>query len=241
MSPKKDTNDSRERLRSTALRHASDLEEKKRLQARVTDLVLEAFDLPTSPDADPASPQQSDLKLFRQCLQLFQPKDFDDLVYERNIDDRCGYALCPKPNVKVESGGSMVWNRRAGKDFKLVAKADVEKWCSDRCGERAAFVCAQLSTEPAWLRESSNLPIRLLDEVEAAVANLESTQDVDDGMAEKLQALSLERGELNVKDAKTVVSLVEKMNELSVAPAPQPVSGDLVEGHKPKTVRFAEG
>src|SRR4051812_46722946 len=87
-----------DRIRATALRQARDIEDRKKLQARVADLVVEAFDLPSNPDADPAKPQPSDASLFRHCISLFQSSDLNDLVYERNVDNRCGYALCPKPN-----------------------------------------------------------------------------------------------------------------------------------------------
>jgi len=156
-----------DRIRATALRQATDIEDRKRLRARIADLVIEAFDLPSKPDADPAKPLPTDASLFRHCLSLFQPSDLDDLVYERNVDNRCGYALCPKPNLKLAHGGEKVWNRKTGKDFKLVDRVELEKWCSRPCQERNAFVRAQLETEPAWLRVVRAVDIKLLDEVGA--------------------------------------------------------------------------
>ncbi len=153
------------RIRSTVLRHATDIEDRKRLQSRIADLIVEAFDLPSKTDADPARPQLSDASLFKQCLGLFQASDLDDLVYERNVDNRCGYALCPKPNQKLSHNGDLMWNKKGGKDFKLVNKAEMEKWCSQLCQERTAFVRAQLGTEPAWLRDVKAVDIKFLDEV----------------------------------------------------------------------------
>ncbi|KAK5241151.1 hypothetical protein LTR40_013374, partial [Exophiala xenobiotica] len=115
------------RIRSTVLRHATDIEGRKRLQSRIADLIVQAFDLPSKQDADPARPQPSDASLFKQCLGLFQASDLDDLVYERNVDNRCGYALCPKPNQKLSHNGDLMWNKKGGKDFKLVNKAEMEK------------------------------------------------------------------------------------------------------------------
>lgn len=154
-----------DRIRATALRQARDIEDRKKLKARVADLVIEAFDLPSRPDADPAKPQASDATLLKHCLSLFQPADLDDLIYERNVDNRCGYALCPKPNLKLQRGGEKVWNQKTGKDFKLVNKAELERWCSQSCQERTAFVRAQLGLEPAWLRVVRDVDIKLLDEV----------------------------------------------------------------------------
>src|ERR1700761_9459545 len=128
-----------DRIRATVLRQARDIEDRKKLQARVADLVVEAFDLPSKPDADPATPQPSDASLFKHCLSLFQPSDLDDLIYERNVDTRCGYALCPKPNLKVDNGGEKVWNQKGGKDFRLVDRVELEKWCSRACQQRTAY------------------------------------------------------------------------------------------------------
>ncbi len=167
MASKKSQPDGENRIRATALRHAVDIEERKKLQARVVDLVVQAFDLPSRPDADPAHPSGLDASLFKQCLGLFQASDLDDLIYERNVDNRCGYGLCPRPNRKLAHNGQKVWNKKGGKEFKLVDKAELEKWCSIDCQERTVFARAQLGTDPAWLREVQAVDIKLLDEVGA--------------------------------------------------------------------------
>ncbi|KIW32857.1 uncharacterized protein PV07_04372 [Cladophialophora immunda] len=236
-----------DRIRSTAIRHARDIEERKKLQARIADLVVEAFDLPSRPDADPARPQPSDASLFKHCLSLFQTSDLDDLIYERNVDNRCGYALCPRPNLKLAHGGQKVWNQKGGKDFKLVDRTELERWCSPACQEKAAFVRAQLGTEPAWLRTSQAVDIRLLDEVDSEgladpFKQLSLAEASDAEMAEKMQALALERGELNVKADDDTVDLVERTSE-AIPSAPtlkghQPQNG--IEGHQPRKVRFSQ-
>jgi RNA polymerase II-associated protein 2 len=153
------------RGRQTAIHHALMLEEKKKLKSRILDLILEAYDLPTDSASSPALATSSDIQVFKTGLRLFQPSDFDDLIRERNIDDRCGYALCPKPNKKIPGGGNKVWNRKGGQDFRIVDRAELENWCSKECSERGAFVRAQLSDEAAWLREDQNENIKLLDEM----------------------------------------------------------------------------
>jgi hypothetical protein len=253
-------------IRATAYRHAQSFEEKKAIRNRVADLVVELFDIPAGANAEPGCPQQSDAALFKQGLSLFQPSDFDDLVRERNIDNRCGYGLCPKPNVKIQ-GGHTVWNGRGGKNFNLVPKEELERWCSEECGNRATFVRGQLSKEPAWNRETSNVDIRLLDDVqrahaksnqeayeksnqEAAEANkltgsLES-MSLDNGrsltkdeLADRLQDLALERGELKVKDSGDQVSLLERWNTAIPEPPVLVKDEDMIEGHQPRRVRFA--
>lgn len=165
MAAVKSKDDTDSRIRATALRQAHDIEGRKRLKARIADLIVEAFDLPSRPDTDPAHPISADATLFKQCLSLWQPSDLEDLIYERNVDNRCGYALCPKPNQKVQGGGIKVWNHKTGKDFKLLDKAELEKWCSTACQERTMFVRAQLGHEPAWLRDVGAVDIKLLDEM----------------------------------------------------------------------------
>jgi len=254
---------SNERQHITVLHHARTIEDRKRTQNRITDLIIEAFDLPQNPSADPAHPEPSDAHLFRQCLKLFQPSDFDDLVYERNVDNRCGYALCPRPNLKVASG-EIVWNGKTGKDFKLVPKEDLEKWCSKECGERALFVKGQLGQEPAWLRETPVEDIRFLDEVQelrgvrhpqssatidivdsmqSLTLESDSTRAATDDISERMHALALERGDFPTDDLPLQVSIIEKSGGSSQSKPPT-LHWDhegLVEGHRPRRVHFAEG
>lgn len=228
-------------IRSTALKHALNIEEKKKLKARVADLVLEAYDLPSSTDADPVHPAATDVAILRECLRLFQPSDLDDLITERNIDDRCGYALCPRPNRKVVGGGEKVWNQKGGKDFKIVDRAEMERWCSVACGNRTAFIRSQLSLEPSWLREVQN-EVKLLDEVgpvddlsraARALANSDVTEDV----AERLQALSLERGD-KANDLSDQVTIIEKVKTGATSVPPQR-EDQSIEGYRPRKVHFA--
>ncbi|KAL2429919.1 hypothetical protein ABEF95_013100 [Exophiala dermatitidis] len=236
--------DSASRIRATALRHALDIQEKKKLQTRITDLVIEAFDLPSSPDADPARPRPSDVALFKECLGLFQASDLDDLIYERNVDNRCGYALCPKPNQKLAHDAKKVWNGKGGKDFALVDKAELERWCSKACRDRTTFVRAQLGTEPAWLRDVKQVDIKLLEEfspdsLSESFQALSVSKGTDESLAEKLQALAIEREELNISENQEPVDIVEKSSD-RIPDAPRlKTQRDAVEGHRPRKARVA--
>ncbi|KIW19853.1 hypothetical protein PV08_00428 [Exophiala spinifera] len=241
-SPKVD--DRENRIRSTALRHATEIEDRKKLQTRIADLIVEAFELPTKPDADPARPSPSDASLFKQCLGLFQQSDLDDLIYERNVDNRCGYALCPKPNQRLSHTGNLVWNRKGGKDFKLVNKAEMEKWCSSLCAERTAFVRTQLGTGPAWLRDITAVDIKLFDEFDTdhlaeSLNALSVARTAEDEVAEKMQALALERGELKVNRNEEGVTLIEKSSdEIPEPPSLTSQQQGTIEGYQPRKVRF---
>ncbi|KIW66561.1 hypothetical protein PV04_05883 [Phialophora macrospora] len=246
MASEKSNSTDQDRVRATALRQAKDIEDRKNLQARIADLVVEAFDLPSRSDADPANPDPSDASLFRHSLSLFQDSDLDDLIYERNVDNRCGYALCPRPNQKLAHGGEKVWNQKGGKDFKLINRTELEKWCSKSCQERTAFVRAQLGTEPAWLRIVRAVDIKLLDEADAdnlakSFKMMAIARAGDDDLAEKMKALALERGELNIKSDDSSVDVVERSTDkIPEAPTlPESQRGSAVEGHEPRQVRFS--
>ena len=123
------------------------------------------------------------------------------------------------------------------------------------------FVRAQLSKEPAWNRETSINSVRLLDEVQQAreKSNREAAEVIGltgslkaialngDGMslskdelADRLQELALERGELKVEETGEKVILKEKA--ATAVPKPPILDGDedVIEGHRPRNVHFAE-
>jgi RNA polymerase II-associated protein 2 len=233
--PRPDTED---RIRATAVKHAKMLEEKKQLRNRILDLVVECFDLPSKQIASPKDAPQTDVSLFKTSANLFQPSDFDDLVLERNIDNRCGYALCSRPKQKAKHDAKHVWSNEAG---FFVDRAEYERWCSKECKARAVFVRAQLSTEPAWLRENAPLNIKLLDEVEQtsdlekALRDLSIGQVDSEEIVSKLQDLSFERGD----EGKPKVSgfeVVERHVGDDVAAPPSIGRGDFIEGLPAKGV-----
>jgi RNA polymerase II-associated protein 2 len=231
-----------DRFRETAIKHARIIEDQKRVKTQVADLILECFDLPTQPNASPKSASVQDIKTFKKALSLFQPSDFDELTSERNIDDRCGYALCPNPNQKYAGGGQKVWNRKGGKDFQLLDRGDVERWCSSECRKRGQFVRAQLSSEPAWVRDVTDTQVELLDDLQAAndlaaaVAKLSIDDARKEDLVRRLKELALERGDVD-RPSVAAVEISERVPTENVPPPPQ-IAGDSVEGHAPRGVRF---
>lgn len=234
-----------DRFRETAIKHARIIEEQKRVRDQVADLVLECFDLPSQQNTSPATPVAADAKVFKKALSLFQTSDFDELVSERNIDDRCGYTLCPNPNIKVKGGGNKVWNRKGGKNFKLLDRAEAERWCSKECGTRGEFVRAQLSNEPAWVRDETETKVTLLDDLQqsndlaAAIKELSIQDFAKEDLEAKLNELSLERG--NGRSRETgIIDIVEKDVEDGESQPPDPSASHSIEGHEPRKVRFDE-
>ncbi len=241
----------------------------------VLDLILELVDLPSEQNADPARPLAPDSALFKRGLGVFQPSDFDDLILERNIYDKCGYGLCGWPNVKVAGNAQnrVIWGKRIGPAFTVVPKRELEKWCSKECQERAAFVRLQLGKEPVWLRDQPIADVKLPDEarqereadalatgnrsltVEAPPSAPNIANDLhklsldrvekygrQDEVVERLQELSLERGEPKKRStAELSMQLVGKPSSQAISRPPQLTrnNADTVEGHRPRKVRFA--
>lgn len=109
----------------------------------------------------------------KTALVPFQPSDYENLILERNIEGRCGYVLCPEEHRREDPKAKfrIIWGPKGsgpggrGKEMKVVPKEQLEKWCSDKCAERAMYIQVQLSEQPAWERmEKKNLNIMLLEE-----------------------------------------------------------------------------
>jgi hypothetical protein len=249
-----------------ALHHANIIEERKRVEAGVLDAILTLMDYPTAPDADPKRPSAADAQHFRDAVIPFQPSDYDSLIEERNIADKCGYALCPRPTKKARS--------TARKQFvdtqygvEIVDRKKLEVWCSDDCAKRALYVKVQLSEEPAWMRQGgygdklelmvenaqehhNALPLRPKEAATAASAG-----DDDDDVAaawaareDAMDDLALERGEkpgqVSKADNNELVrdQITERMPS-SAPPQPPSLPSQVsehtmaIEGHVPRIDR----
>jgi hypothetical protein len=240
------------------LHHAQIIEQQKQTETEIIDSILELIDFPTSPTADPQRPSVADALRFQECMIPFQPNDYDDLIEERNINDKCGYVLCPRPKKKAPS--------RALKQFietsngvEIVDRKRLEVWCSEDCARRALYVKVQLNEEPAWLRQGGVVaPIELLVEnaeehrLELPLRPKESEKPPADSDADEVASawaalddarlnLAMERGEKADGPSKTNESLITPTIKENVGSAP-PVapSQDVtdshmaIEGHVPR-------
>lgn len=248
-----------------ALHHANILQERKRVEAEVLDAIITLLDFPLTPDADAKRPSAADAHFFGEVVMAFQPADYDALIEERNIADKCGYALCPKPKRKARS--------TARKQFidtengvEIVDKKVLEVWCSDDCAKRALYVKVQLNEEPAWMRQGGygdklelmvenaeehqkTLPLRLKQErPDAAAAEEDEVAAAWAAQQDALADLALERGEKPGQLGKANSSLVkEEIMERAASKAPpQPPSLPsqsfenttmAIEGHVPRSDR----
>lgn len=242
-----------------AVQHATILEQRKKIEKEVLDSIIELMDFPTSPNADPTRPSASDALRFREFMVPFQPSDYDSLIEERNIADKCGYALCPRPKRKAPSTAKKQFVD-TDNGVEIVDKKVLEVWCSDDCARRALYVKVQLNEEPAWLRQGvlgnkielmvenveehhKALPLRLKKEV----ATPTKTNDADDIAAawaardDALADLAVERGEKPGRLSKANKDLLAAniKERVSSAPPSEPTRRDgqshlAIEGHVPR-------
>lgn len=253
---------------NTAVHHARVYEQRKQVEASIVSAVLELMDFPTSPDADSTRPSPSDAHRFRTAIVPFQPADYDGLVEERNIADKCGYTLCPRPKGKAPSTARKHFIDTS-KGVQIVDRKKLEMWCSDDCARRAMFVKVQLSEEPAWLRQGDYgseielmvdnakehhlaLPLRLTKPPAPAPKDTEEEDAAaawaarDDALAD----LAIERGETPGRLSKVNKDLIadkikERVARFQPTPPSLPPQGSgqshmAIEGHIPKAARHPE-
>lgn len=156
-----------ERNRETALYHANLIQERKIVLAEIFESTETLLDFPRSSTSDARHPAESDIIEVKNLLRTFQPSDYDSLVEERIIDNKCGYVLCPRPkrleltNAKYRILQSKC---RGAPTLKVVERQELERWCSEECGKRALHLRVQLDEEPAWARSAGSGGLELLEE-----------------------------------------------------------------------------
>lgn len=167
--------------REIALYHAQLIQQRKDIELEILLSIERLIDLPLQNSFTAAEPAPSDVSLFKTLLQHFQTSDYDCLIEERNINEHCGYTLCPNRRFKDGGKGYRILGKTGrAKDFKVVPKEELEKWCSEDCAKRAMYVKVQLSERPAWERAGSSRMIELLDErkTEAEIREAQLTEDL---------------------------------------------------------------
>jgi len=247
------TSSKEDRDREVALYHANLIQQRKDIELSILLSTETLIDYPLAgAPYDASNPSLADAKEFKRLLRPFQPSDYDELIHERNINEKCGYTLCPKPRLRDDSGGKyrIIGTNGKAKDFRVVEKEELEKWCSEACAKRALYVRVQLSESPAWEREAagSTVNIDLLDEPkpgEDAISEGIGKMSLGGGKLSKQRDaadLALERGDsgIAVKNGLVDVRVQEKEVQRSAqAPSLDDISGRLdtmhltLEGHTP--------
>jgi hypothetical protein len=247
-----------------ALFHADLIQQRKDIESQILLATENLLDFPSSSssshDSNPAHPAaQEDIRVAKNLLQCFQPSDLDALIEERNIEKKCGYIFCARPNRRQDTNARcrILQTRGEGrKSLRFVDRRVLERWCSDECGKRALFVRVQLNEEPAWTRAAGSAgDITFLEEeggststVDGALA--EGLQKLNvgsevDSMTTALDQLAIERGDDHARGKQSVLVEVnvhentELRDPISIdhdRQSDQP--GDSIEGY---ITRFAHG
>ncbi|RDW80623.1 hypothetical protein BP5796_05321 [Coleophoma crateriformis] len=245
------TSSQEERNREIALYHANLIQQRKDIELEILLSTEELIDFPLvrGPSYSASNPSPSDTQAFKTLLEPFQPSNYDELLQERNINENCGYALCPRPRLKDGKGGEyrLVGSSGRAKDFKIMKREDLEKWCSQDCARRALYVRVQLSETPAWERGPAfSAKIDLLDEpkseAEQAAADLEKLSlSHDEAKKQGSADLAMERGDRGMAAEKGKVDVMIREKDVHRPAEPPSMEGDLsgrldnmhlsVEGH----------
>lgn len=223
--------------RELALYHANLIQQRKDIELEILLSTERLIDFPLSINSTAANPAPSDVSLFKTLLQLFQPSDYDCLIQERNINEHCGYTLCSNPRAKDGSKGKYRILGKTGKakDFRVVEREELEKWCSEDCARRAMYVKVQLSERPAWERAASTRQIELMDEQktdeeirEAQLA--EDLEKLDLGRGAQNAQLAFERGDTGAAGTNGLVDVLIKEKAVTGAVEAPSLYQDDLEG-----------
>ncbi|KAI7246228.1 hypothetical protein KC343_g2571 [Hortaea werneckii] len=218
-----------------ALKHANLIQHQKEVQALILRCIETLLDFPPSP---PTAEQQTAASQFRDAVTLFQPGDYDDLIEERRIDARCGYALCKREPRISTVGDSASWKFSKG-------AAD---YCSNSCWKKSLHVKTQLSEVPVWERDP-RVPVivKLPDEdepqpshgPEKGVRQTQRAGPVIAGPVEQ-EELALERGEkvASFRPAQVMQDRIVEKRETVFRPLSSldqaQISSTSIEGYEPK-------
>ncbi|KAK1767992.1 DUF408 domain protein [Phialemonium atrogriseum] len=236
-----------------ALQHARIIEQRKEIQTDVFEAIDALTEFPPAHNGGavfPASrPAPADVARFVELVRLFQPGDYDDLIEERNILGRCGYALCPNPRRALPGGGEFRFVNKNRDDFGIVRRAELERWCADQCARRALYIKVQLNETPAWERVGlPNLHIELLEEDRAeSDPDAELARDLsrlkleqDRKAAEDSAALALERGDAAKPSPRRPLKVTIREKTVTTEATPPEIQSSapdqdghlILEGHK---------
>ena len=209
------------RNRELAVHHALVIQRQKDVESAILDSVEALIEYPIN-TIDPAHPHPSDIEDVKRHFATFRPSDFDSVVEERNLDEKCGYVLCPRPRIKQNT--SAKYRLLQGRNLRVVKTSELEKWCSKDCAKRALYLRVQLDEAPPWERAANiDGKLELYGEAQASHTN----EDMDH-MTDDLQRLALERGDpMNSFRAKSVgVDLQERFENMAID---QPIPPNLTE------------
>ncbi|KAL8732069.1 MAG: hypothetical protein Q9166_003022 [cf. Caloplaca sp. 2 TL-2023] len=238
------------RNRQLALHHARLIQYRKDIESLILASTETLLEIPTSPTASPSEPPTTDMQTVKEALRPFQPSDYDAFIEERNINNKCGYVLCPRENRRQNKVSR--YRIITGRDFKVVEAKELEKWCSDECGKMALYLRVQLSEEPAWSRDwqtgealelygegAHGIELPDPDGPVSQVSMKSGLSGDNQTLALRMKSLAVERGDKeNTAKASTRVAVDVKENIhgeqiTPVVPSTENTYADSIEGYIP--------
>jgi len=240
------------RLREIAIHHANIIQHQKDVENQIFESLEALIDYPLSTNGTAADPSASDVEGFRTLVTSFRPRDFDELIKERNLADKCGYVFCPRsPTVDNAKGKSRILGKSSIQNFKIVDADKIARWCSDDCALRAVHISFQLNEEPAWLRSesSSSQIVPLTGDITTTSSQVSAkTHSTNvEQLRKDLKILALERGDKASSNIPSLLSSTIVEKESVEAPSPpstsekyDEIAHGMVEGYQPQTGRTRE-
>ena len=241
-----------QRNRDIALHHANLIQQRKDVEAEILAITETLLDLPSQQNGDAARPCINDVTLVERSLLLFQYSDYDALIEERNIEGKCGYVVCPRQKRRQDTNSRfrIKYGKGTGSsDVEIVAKSDLEKWCSLSCEKYSSYLRKQLSSEPAWARQhggprtvqlwqGSNLPGNKVQDESALTRGMLQLDLGSNGrdVLENMRSLAIERGGGDssnmLLDSAEVKENDAARHQVALAPKDSLLS-DSIEGYRP--------
>lgn len=239
--------DKQRRAREIALHHANIIQHQKDVENQIFEALEDLMDFPLTEDVTADQPSSSDVQAFQMLAAPFRPQDFDELILERNLADKCGYVFCPnEPRPDTAKGKSRILGKSSAQTLKIVDANKVTRWCSDECAVRAVHIKVQLNTDPAWLRvdTSPTKIVPLTGDIKGNVdlSGMEHLGSNLDHIREKMDQLALERGDQLPSKTLLTREVVEKPS-VKAPEAPELREEDvheIIEGHLPNNMQNLE-
>ena len=228
-----------DRNRRVALVHAHRLQAQKDVESQVLEATEAFLDFPRGSNSSSSQLDKTDILAFQELIKPFQVSDYDELLEERRIADKCGYIFCPNAPQKQDTNAKFrIFGRKKGQNFKVVETSKLEMWCSSDCARRALYIKAQLLEEPAWLRRGGVVPNIVVLTGDSVDANGDQPLETLDNetLQQAMKTLSFERGEEAADSrAKNLVKETIIENRHAAAPdTPQPTGVNGIEGYEPR-------
>lgn len=119
---------------------------------------------------DDLSQDECDSFFMKFLSRFITPEVYEELIQERIINKKCGYAMCSNPPARIKDNFS-----KSFKESKLLPYNYLNSYCSKLCFQKSEIYKAQLSSEALFARKDVCLKnygsmkyetnVKLLDEI----------------------------------------------------------------------------